>query len=307
MLPIPQIEALRRISPQLYEALKRISAALDPPGTIATTNPSQTQFLAKGSVPPTWNPQFSYNATPTAITWSWVNMQILRADGTYTTIPDGTVTISSLVASTTYYFYPYWDETAQALLWVGSGRGTPAFAQSARTNTAAQSQALQGLVPLSAGAMAAATPASGTSGGTGGGSGSCLRAGMMVQTQQRGIRPVERCKVGDRLLGRDGWTNITRLEIAPATVFLRLEFSNDEILEVTPQHMFTLADGSPIRAERLCLADMFVGKFGWLTLRRIETVKEKAKKVLVSCAPRQEFYAGKIAPTVLTHNYTFSS
>jgi hypothetical protein len=307
MLPIPQIEGLRRISPHLYEALKRISAALEPPGTTPTTNPSLTQFLAKGSVPPTWNPQFSYIATSTTVSCSWSDMQILRADGTFTSIPDGSVVIGSLTASTTYYFYPYWDETAQALLWVARGTGTPAYAQVARTNVASQSQALQGLVPLSAGAMMAATPASGTSGGTGGGSGSCLRAGMMVQTQQRGILPVERCKVGDRLLGRDGWTNITRLEIAPATVFLRLEFSNDEILEVTPQHMFTLADGSPIRAERLCLADMFVGKFGWLTLRRIETLKEKSKKVLVSCAPRQEFYAGKAAPTVLTHNYTFSS
>ncbi len=153
----------------------------------------------------------------------------------------------------------------------------------------------------------AATPASGTSGGTGGGSGSCLRAGMMVQSQQKGIVTVERCKVGDKLLGRDGWTRITRIEIAPATVFLRLYFSNDDLLEVTPQHMFTLADGSPIRAERLCLADLFVGKFGWLTLRRMEVVREKSKKVLVSCSPRQEFYAGKLAPTVLTHNYTFTS
>lgn len=307
MLPIPQIEALRRMNPHLYEALKRISAALEPPGTIAETNPSQSQFLAKGSVPPTWNGGFSYVTTPTTVAWSWTGMELMRADGTATSIPDGTVSIGGLTGSTTYYFYPYWDETAQALLWAGGGEGSPTYAQTARTNAAAQQQGLQGRVPLSAGAMMAATPASGTSGGTGGGSGSCLRAGMMVQSQQKGIVTVERCKVGDKLLGRDGWTRITRIEIAPATVFLRLYFSNDDLLEVTPQHMFTLADGSPIRAERLCLADLFVGKFGWLTLRRMEVVREKSKKVLVSCSPRQEFYAGKLAPTVLTHNYTFTS
>jgi hypothetical protein len=212
-----------------------------------------------------------------------------------------------LTAGTTYYFYPYWDETAQALLWAGGGSGTPAFAQEAKTNAAAQQQGLQGHIPLSTGGMMAATPASGTSGGSGGGSGSCLRAGMLVQTQERGVLRVERCRIGERLLGRDGWTRITRLEVAPATDFLALHFSNSEILEVTPHHMFTLADGSPLRAERLCLADLFVGKFGWLTLRRIEVLREKSRKVLVSCAPRQEFYAGKAAPTVLTHNYTFSS
>jgi hypothetical protein len=50
----------------------------------------------------------------------------------------------------------------------------------------AQQQALQGRVPLSQGAMIAATTSSGTGGGSGGGSGSCLRAGMVVQTKERG-------------------------------------------------------------------------------------------------------------------------
>ena len=44
-----------------------------------------------------------------------------------------------------------------ALAWVAGGSGAPANAQTAKTNLAAQQQALQGHVPLSQGAMVAAT------------------------------------------------------------------------------------------------------------------------------------------------------
>jgi hypothetical protein len=98
-----------------------------------------------------------------------------------------------------------------------------------------------------------------------------------------------------------------RLEVRDADTFIRLHFSNAESLDVTPHHIFTLADGSPIRAERLCAADVFMGRFGRLTLKRIETVVEDGQKVTVSCAPMHQFFAGKHAATILTHNYTFSS
>jgi hypothetical protein len=35
---------------------------------------------------------------------------------------------------------------------------------------------------------------------------------------------------------------------------------------------FTFADGSPMRAERLCLSDVFVGRFARLTVTRIEAI-----------------------------------
>jgi hypothetical protein len=34
---------------------------------------------------------------------------------------------------------------------------------------------------------------------------------------------------------------------------------------------------------------------------------EKSQKVTVSCAPSHQFFAGRFAASVLTHNYTFSS
>ncbi|HUJ33264.1 MAG TPA: Hint domain-containing protein [Candidatus Acidoferrum sp.] len=335
MLNIPQIEALRRSNPQLYEALRRLSEASLGPNqgwsiddqitdgtefarvtagalTSGKIDPTKEGVLMKGSVPPTWSGAFTYVSTTSSITWSWSGLTICRADGTTTAIPSGSLGITGLAAGTTYYFYPYWDDTSAELAWVAGGSGSPANALPAKTNVAAQQQALQGRIPLSQGAMIAATTTSGTGGGSGGGSGSCLRSGTMVLTRERGTVPIESCKVGEHLrcpnpAGGEAWTSIARVEIRDADTFIRLHFSNAESLDVTPHHIFTLADGSPMRAERLCLSDILVGRFGRITLKRIETVVEDSQKVTVSCTPVLEFFAGRFAATVLTHNYTFSS
>jgi hypothetical protein len=342
MITVPQIEAIRSANPHLYEALKRVVTGVNAIGTTnklsldtaivdgadyarvaadALTNnaidPARPGVLMRGSVPPVWSTGFTYASTPSGITWSWTGLTIYRADGTSTSVPNGTLPVSGVAAGTTYYFYPYWDEAAQALAWVAGGAGSPANAQTAKTNAAAQQQSLQGRIPLSQGAMVAATPLTGTGGGSGGGSGNCLRAGTMVLCRERGTVPLETCVVGDHLLGpgnggvgprgKDAWTRIVKLDVLPADTFIRLHLSNEETLDVTPHHIFTLADGSPMRAERLCLADILVGRFGRLTLRRMDAIVEEGKKVTVSCAPIHEFYAGRHAASVLTHNYTFNS
>jgi hypothetical protein len=335
MLTVPQIEALRKTNPQLYETLKRLAGAslgpnqgwsLDDQITDGTNfarvassaltsnqiDPTKSGVLMRGSVSPTWSGSFTYSSTTSGITWSWSGLSILRADGTSTAVPNGSVASTGLTAATTYYFYPFWNESTSTLEWVGGGAGSTANAQTAKTNSAAQQQSLQGLVPLSQGAMVAATTSSGTGGGSGGGSGSCLRAGMVVLTKERGTVAIESCAVGEHLRSPAGargesWTRITRLEVRDADTFIRLHFSSAETLDVTPHHIFTLADGSPMRAERLCLSDILVGRFGRLTLRRIEAIVEASQKVTVSCQPTHEFYAGHHAASVLTHNYTFSS
>jgi hypothetical protein len=335
VLTVPQIEALRRTNPQLYEALKRLADASLGPNqgwnldnqildgtnfarvtaqalTAGKIDPTKAGVLMKGSVPPTWSGAFTYISTTTTLTWSWSALSILRADGTATSVPNGSLVVSGLTPGTTFYFYPYWDDLAGAIAWVAGGTGSPANAQSAKTNSAAQQQALQGRIPLSQGAMLAATTASGTGGGSGGGSGSCLRAGAVVLTKERGTVAIESCRPGEHLRcpaakGGETWTRIARLEIRDADTFIRLHFSSFETLDVTPHHIFTLADGSPMRAERLCLADILVGRFGRLTLRKIEVFVENDRKVFVSCAPAHEFFAGRHAASVLTHNYTFTS
>ena len=222
MLTIPQIEALRTTNPQLYESLKRLAGASLGPNqgwsldsqitdgdnyarvasaalTSGQIDPTKSGVLMKGSVPPSWSGSFTYASTTSSLIWSWTGLSIYRADGTTTAIPDGSSAITGLAAGATYYFYPYWDEIASALGWVAGGAGSSGFAQSAKTNSAAQQQSLQGRVPLSQGAIVAATTTSGTGGGSGGGSGSCLRAGSMVLTKERGTVPIESCKVGEHL------------------------------------------------------------------------------------------------------------
>ncbi len=335
MLTVPQIEALRKSNPQLYEALRRIAGASLGPNqgwnlddqivdgtdyarvssgalTAGKIDPSKSGVLMKGSVPPAWSGAFTYVSTSSSLTWSWSGLSIYRADGTTTPIPDGSVAITGLAAGTTYYFYPYWDDIAGAIGWVGGASGSPGYAQPAKTNAAAQQQALQGRVPLSQGAMIAATTTSGTGGGSGGGSGSCLRAGTAVLTKERGTVEIETCVPGEHLrcpapAGGEAWTRIVRIETRDADTFIRLHFSNAETLDVTPHHIFTLADGSPMRAERLCLCDVLVGRFGRVTLKKIEAIVEPSRKVTVSCEPSHEFFAGRHAASILTHNYTFSS
>ena len=134
----------------------------------------------------------------------------------------------------------------------------------------------------------------------------------MVLTKQRGTVAIETCTVGEHLrcpspAGGETWTRIARLEVRDADTFIRLHFSNAESLDVTPHHIFTLADGSPMRAERLCLSDIFNGRFGRVTLKRIEAIVEEGQKVTVSCEPQHQFFAGRHAASIVTHNYTFSS
>jgi len=336
MLTVPQIEALRRTNPQLYEALKRLADVSLGPNqgwsldgqitdgsnyarivstalTAGKIDPTKPGMLMKGSVPPTWSGALTYVSTTSGISWNWTALTIARADGSSTTIPNGSLSVTGLTLATTYYFYPYWDDTALVLNWVAGGAGSPANAQTAKTNAAAQQQSLQGRIPLSQGAIVAATTAAGTGGGSGGGSGSCLRAGTVVITKERGVVAIESCKVGEHLRapgaapGSESWTRILDLQVREADTFIRLHFSNAEALDVTPHHIFTLADGSPMRAERLCLSDLLVGRFGRLTLSKIEAIVEDGQKVTVSCEPSHQFFAGSRSPTVLTHNYTFTS
>lgn len=146
------------------------------------STPKQAQNAAvpgnAGVIPFSQTTAFAYTATTTSITWYWdgtngsTTLTILRADGTSTGPISGNQTITGLSPSTTYNFYPYWDEGTQTLQWVAGGSGTPAYAQSsAGSQTLVQKQFLRSRLPLSQGGMQASTPASGSSSGSGGGGG----------------------------------------------------------------------------------------------------------------------------------------
>ncbi|MGB7022902.1 MAG: hypothetical protein WBD73_03815 [Candidatus Acidiferrales bacterium] len=147
--------------------------------------------------------------------------------------------VTGLAAGTAYYFCPYWDETAVSLVWVLGGAGNPANAHVAKRLLRRSNRHCRERIPLSVGAMSAATTSSGTGGGSGGGSGSCVRAGMTVLTHEHGTMEIEKLRVGDRIiLRRDAWTSVVRHEVHPANTLVRLQFSNEDTLDVAPHHVF---------------------------------------------------------------------
>jgi hypothetical protein len=268
------------------------------------TDGSVGQILAKGSVPPNLSGSMSYSATDTSITWSWSGLQLWRADGVITSIPDDSVAVTGLTASTTYFFYPYLDEVLGTVQFVAGGSGSPAIAQTARSNALAQTQNLFAHVPLSNGGMTAGTAASGGSGGGGGGgNGNCLRHTMLVRHRERGVVPIGTCQVGDWLQSEDGtWTQIVFFQRRQVDCFLRFELSHGDAIECTPTHTFTLADRSDRAAQDLRPSDFMLVGDGLATIRRFEVLNEKDDKVWVTCEPSPLFYAGERAPSILTHN-----
>lgn len=122
-------------------------------------DPSKSGFLQKGSNVSTFvTVAFTFNATsPTALTISWPATALRRANRTLTAssdtaIPAGSISITGLVASTTYYGYPFWSENASMLGWAGAGNatsaGSPAILQTAQSDVVLQQQSFQGFVPI---------------------------------------------------------------------------------------------------------------------------------------------------------------
>lgn len=106
--------------------------------------------------------------------------QIYRDDGSIfgPSIVGSGYVVSGLSPSTTYYFYPYFDETQQRIQFAtvaGVSVGSPAIAFTAQNNLAAQQQILRNRIPLAfiLSSTGAATTGGGSSnvfGGSGGAS-----------------------------------------------------------------------------------------------------------------------------------------
>lgn len=263
-----------------------------------------------GSAVVSYSGSFSYTSTTTTITWTWTALTIYRADGTTTVIPNSSIVVSGLTLSTTYYFYPYWDEIGKTLAWVAGGVGTSssgAIAQTAKTNTLAQAQALANNCPLSAVAMVGATTASGSGGGTGGGSGSCLHGSMKVETR-RGIIRIDEVKVFDELLGPEGWTKIIRRVDFPQETFIRIETEDAGSIVCAPSHILRVIDDESrqqdLQVKDLTCAHSLFGPQGIAIIKSIEVVKlPGSKKISLACEPFHYYFAGEDAPTIQAHNF----
>ncbi len=144
---------------------------------------SQSVFGSQGSIPPIISGAFTYdNSVAAQIIWTWTGLLLspphLALAGVKTiSIPDGSQTITGLIAGHTYYFAPYYDLKQRLLLWSAPANtgavGTPAIAYDVSPNvTAAQFAIADGHVNLASKvAMAAAATGGGGGGGGGGGRG----------------------------------------------------------------------------------------------------------------------------------------
>jgi hypothetical protein len=194
---VPHDEA---ISPQIREFLAALVSqvnALSGRGTpttgqgiqaLSTNNidPTTGQITSAGSRVSSVTTAVGYVATTNSISFYWDgtnNSQVFkigRDDGTvYGPNPAGSpLVVSGLTPSTQYFFYPYFDEALQKIVFAsvtGKSVGTPPVAFTVQNFKAAQQQIMRGHIAL---ALAISntgitTPASGSnsgSGGTGGGS-----------------------------------------------------------------------------------------------------------------------------------------
>jgi hypothetical protein len=164
---------------------------------LSNLSPANGAIDATGTIPPSGATALTYSNTASSITWSWSGLSIYRADLTVTNVPNGNTAITGLSASTTYYFYPYYDDLTHAVTFVSGPRGTPAkaFLTGDRTQAAAQQQQQNKAIALSDGPMSAATTASGSGGGGTGGGGGCPAIDMYVHPDMM----VAHCISGDPL------------------------------------------------------------------------------------------------------------
>lgn len=132
------------------------------------------QFPGGNRIPSWFQPVFTAVMTTTSITiyYDGTNgsgaVVVYRDDGTVSNAVFGSTAVTGLSPNTTYYFYPYFDQSTGGVVFVSGGTGSPAIAFAARSITAAaQQQGAVNHIALANGAIAIATPSSGTASATG--------------------------------------------------------------------------------------------------------------------------------------------
>lgn len=274
-----------------------------------------TTVSAKGSTPSNLSSGFTFTSTTSSIDLIWTGLTIFRADGSTTSVPNGSFNVTGLSPSTTYKFFPFFNELLGALNFVNpgsggpAGSGSPAMAYLASSNLITQNQNLQSNVPLSASTgFVAATTASGSGGGSGGGSGSCVHESMLCETQ-RGVIPIIDVEVGDDVLGENAsWQRVVYKKVRPAEIFISIKLVDGSEIICTPTHPLPMPRGSEqemVRAQDLALKDFLItrgGKVG--AIKSISVVDTKAKKVTLTVEPDHSFFASKDGlPRILCSNW----
>jgi hypothetical protein len=153
-------------------------------------NPTSAQIISSGSRTSAIATAITYVVTPTGVSFHWDGtngsqpFQLFRDDLTIMGpfITGSPQVVGGLSASTTYFFYPYWDETLQLINFAtvaGVAVGTPAMAFAVKNNLAAQQQILRNRIPLASllSSTGITTPSGGSTTATGGSGGSASGVG----------------------------------------------------------------------------------------------------------------------------------
>lgn len=261
------------------------------------------QVIARGSTPSTTNGTIAYTSTTTSITMTWTGLVIYRADGSTTTIPNGSTVFTTdsngnpIASSTMYWFAPYWSEANSAVQWAGG-----AFISASQSLANGQLMNAQFNVPLSAGSFSVTTPASGSgTGHAGGGLNGCLHASQFVLTDT-GMKESSDLTTDDSLWAPGEWQPIQTIEKEECGDWVRITFSDGEQVEVTETQPFYLGTGDAIQAAKLESGDVLMGDNGELKVVSRTGFKEDSFKVIVTIKSPHVFYLYKNGP--LVHNGT---
>lgn len=220
---------------------------------------SSSGLRVQGSVLPTFTGQFTDSSTAGAVTIRWSGLVITWPDGAATNVQDGSLTISGLSASTTYWAFLYFDVVygGVALAAPGSPVGTPALLGTSYDVNADRACTLDNRVALTPGGLQVSTAASG---GTGSGSGggrtggvggppiSCTVWGTELQTPSGAVSNVtlkERFDAGEDvfLLGRNGPERIKHAEWVTVPEYFAIEVEGFRAFGCSGSHMVLTEDG----------------------------------------------------------------
>lgn len=233
------------------------SGVVDSSGGLSLSNSGivPTGNLAPGIVSDGVTTTFAYACTDTTITWYWdgtsgsSRIVIRRADGSKVPIPAGSIVVTGLLASTKYYFLPFWNSGANSCTigWVGGTVGSPRIAFTATTDMDAfQQQMAQTRDQLSGGWMDATTVAGGAPPGGGGPTGgNCV---------MHGCTDVEPLADGDSIM-----------TLHPHSEWVRLVLPTGVSLTCTPDHIVYTEAGRKM-AKDCERGDSMITKWGFMPL-----------------------------------------
>ncbi|MGA9855751.1 MAG: hypothetical protein WBR29_10790 [Gammaproteobacteria bacterium] len=243
-----------------------------------STDDSDGYSLLSGSTPTTTpTASFTYTSTTTSIDWSWSSMTWYNADGSITSVTNGSQTTTGLSANTTYYWYPYSSVASPAVTWALGGVGSPANLFTAKSVVASSTQTLAYNVPLSQGGVACTTPASGSGGGGGGGKG-CLHPDYFS------------AQTGDKIITPAGFENVQTVNRFAVTEWLRVTLTNGETAIVTPTHFFVDPAQHLIQAKDLTVKTILQGQTELLLVTKLEYFEDTADCVALT-VPCGYFFA----------------